>query len=67
VIRGSVHMGGPIVLACPIFQPRIARIFTNRKRLRCGFFLSVLFVFIGAIRGSRSSGQDERKATFDHQ
>ena len=60
MVRGSVHMGGPIVLAWPIFQPRIARIFTNRKRLRWGFFLSVLFVFIGAIRGSRSSGQDER-------
>ena len=45
-------------LACPIFQPRIAGIFTNRERLRRGFPLLELFVFIPDIRGSRTFEQD---------
>jgi hypothetical protein len=33
-------------------QPRIKRVFTNRKRLRRRISLPVLFVFIWEIRGS---------------
>ncbi len=50
-------MGGD-ALAKHIFQPRMAQIFTNGERLRRRFSLLVLFVFIRAIRGSRTSGQD---------
>jgi hypothetical protein len=38
----------------------MARILTNGERLRRRFSLLVLFVFIGAIRGSRRSGHEGR-------
>ena len=43
----------------------MAQIFTNGEQLRCRFALLVLFVFIRAIRGSRTSGQHERTAWLD--
>jgi len=61
----SMTAGRCIVLAKHIFQPRIARIFTNGKRLRRRLSSPVLFVFIPAIRGSRTSGQDGIWAAYD--
>jgi hypothetical protein len=62
--RESCSAGRRIALAKHIFQPRIDRIFTDGKRLRWRFSLLVLFVSIRSIRGSRTSGQDERTAGF---
>jgi hypothetical protein len=55
--RGSCKWEGFVLVLC-VFQPRMARIFTNGKRLCRRFSLLILFVFIRDIRGSRTSGQD---------
>ncbi len=56
--RGSAirNLGDAIVLTKHIFQPRIARFFTNGNLLRRKLSLFVLFVIIREIRGSRTSG-----------
>jgi hypothetical protein len=63
--RGTCKWEGFVLVLC-VFQPRIDRIFANGEQLRWRFCLLVLFVFIRGIRGSRTYGQDGRKAWFGY-
>ena len=45
-----------------VLQPRIARVFTNRQRLRRRISLSVIFVFFSSVRGSMGGAWEERRA-----